>query len=161
MKELNMVRTLDWVLNGTYRMIEIVSRVLLLVMVGSISYAVFGRFILSRSPSWAEELSIFCMVWLAILSSALAVRDGTHIRMTIITYLVPEKISGYLHRLSYVLLFVIGIVFVFAGAQLYDLFRPSVLGVLRISTKWLALVFPVAGVAHILMVIARIRRAGW
>lgn len=158
MKMQLLVHWFDMALEGVYWFLEHLSRLLLLLMVVVVSYAVFGRFVLNNTPTWAEELAIFCMVWLAFLSSAIAVHDGTHIRMTIISYFLPKKATEVMHVFSYVMILAIGFLFIIAGMQLYELFAPTILGVLRISGKWMALVIPVSGIAHILMGFARFRR---
>lgn len=152
---------LDTILDGLYLTIEIVCKLVLLTMVIIISYTVFGRFILNRTPTWGEELSIFCMVWLAVLGSALAVRNGIHIRMTIIDYLIPEGLKVWVHRGAYLVIMFVGFVFLFAGSALFELDKGSIIGALGISRKWLALALPVGGASQILMVIARFRRGGW
>jgi len=158
MKINRLVHWFDTILESIYWFLEHFCQLLLLVMLVVVSYAVFGSVVLNNTPSWAEELAIFCMVWLAFLSSALAVHDGTHIRMTIISYFLPKKATKVMHVFSYVIILAIGFLFIFAGMQLYELFAPTILGVLRISSKWMALVIPVSGIAHILMCFARFRR---
>ncbi len=141
-----------------YNVIEVLCKLILLAMVLIITYTVFGRFVLNRTPTWGEELSIFCMVWLAVLGSSLAVHNGRHIRMTVIDFIVPEKAAKFLHKAAYIVILIVGIVFIYAGIELFELFTDSILGALRISRKWLALALPVGGAAHVLMVIARIVR---
>lgn len=158
MKINRLIHWFDSFLTVVYWMLDMSCRILLLGMVVVVSYAVFGRFVLSNTPTWAEELAIFCMVWLSFISSAIAVRDGKHIRMTIISYFLPEKVTTVMHVFSYLMILGIGVLFIFAGMHLYELFTPTILGVLRISGKWMALVIPVSGAAHILMCLARFRR---
>lgn len=66
-----------------YKLVELVSALCLAGQVVVISYAVFGRFVLNSTPSWAEEISRILMVWMSLLCAALAVKDDTHVRMTI------------------------------------------------------------------------------
>lgn len=152
---------IDRFLDGTYVVIEIACKILLLMMVLVISYTVFGRFVLNRTPTWGEELTIFFMVWLALLGSSLAVRDGRHIRMTIIDFVVPPGVAVLLHKLAYLIVFFVGVACVAGGVALFELFSGSIIGGLGISSKWLALSIPVGGALHILMSLARLRRDGW
>ena len=46
-----------------------------------VSYAVFGRFILNDTPAWSDEIARVLMVWMSLLSAAMAVRDDTHVRI--------------------------------------------------------------------------------
>lgn len=64
------------------RTIDVLTGAAVAVMVVAISYQVFGRYVLDRSPSWSEELSRYLMVWLTMLGAAAAVRSGGHIAVT-------------------------------------------------------------------------------
>lgn len=152
---------IDRFFDAVYKSIETLCKIILIFMVVVISYTVFGRFVLNDTPTWGEELSIFCMVWVSVLAASLAIRDGRHIRMTIINFIVPETISIFLHKAAYVLVLLIGFVFVTGGIGLYKLLTPAIIGALGISSKWLALALPVSGLAYILMVLARFRRGNW
>ncbi len=48
------------------------------------SYAVFGRFVLNDTPAWSDEISRVLMVWMSLLSAAMAVKDDTHVRITML-----------------------------------------------------------------------------
>ncbi|ORC36628.1 hypothetical protein B4O97_06070 [Marispirochaeta aestuarii] len=47
-----------------------------------ILYAVFMRYVLNSAPSWSEEMSRYIMVWTALLSMAIALREGRHIGLS-------------------------------------------------------------------------------
>lgn len=68
---------------GFYRLIQWGCMLCLAGQVLIISYAVAGRFIWNHSPAWAEEISRILMVWMSLLSAALAVKDKSHVRMTV------------------------------------------------------------------------------
>lgn len=89
------------------------------VMVFSVSYGVVGRYIsFIHNPRWTQELAILCMVWLCFLGAGYAIKEGLHVRMTIINFLVPEKAGKVLHMLAYVLLLAVNVFWVVYGMQL-------------------------------------------
>lgn len=153
--------SIDKVFDKLYTAIESVCNILLIAMVLVISYTVFGRFILNDTPTWGEELSIFCMVWVSMLGASLAVRDDRHIRMTIIEYIIPKKFAKILHKLIHLLILIVGLAMLIGGFGLVDLYSMSRMSALGISSKWLALSIPVSGAAILIMLIARFRRAEW
>ena len=161
MNNTDYLKLMDIIFDWIYKSIELICKLILLFMVVIITYTVFGRFVLRHTPTKGEELSIFLMVWLAILGSSLAVRNGIHIRMTIINYLLSKKISIWIHKSAYGLIFLIGFILTFAGYRLFELFSGSILGALNISRKWIALALPLGGACHMLMSFARIRRGNW
>ena len=70
----------------TDRFYQVIQWTCMLCLAGQvviISYAVVGRFVLNHSPAWAEEISRILMVWMSLLSASLAVKDKTHVRMTV------------------------------------------------------------------------------
>ena len=56
-----------------------------------IGCSVFGRYVLNSSPSWSEEISRLLMIWMSLLTVALAVKDGTHVRITFLDRLFKGK----------------------------------------------------------------------
>jgi len=64
------------------RLLDALMAAALTVMVATISYQVFGRYVLGRAPSWTEELTRFLLVWMTMLGSAASLRHGGHITVT-------------------------------------------------------------------------------
>lgn len=62
--------------------IEVLAVAMLVVMVCAMSWQVFGRYVLGRSPAWAEELARYLMVWLTFLGAAAVLRSGAHLTVT-------------------------------------------------------------------------------
>ncbi|MBF7055104.1 TRAP transporter small permease, partial [Halomonas sp. KAO] len=65
-----------------------------LVMLISISYQVFARYVLGSPTFWSEELARFLIVWLTMLGSAslMKERDG-HISVEYVADKLPMKIG--------------------------------------------------------------------
>lgn len=69
----------------------------LLVMLSSMLYQVFGRYVLNHAPGWSEELARYLMVWLTMLGSAAVLRSGGHISVTTLTdRLAPPALARVL-----------------------------------------------------------------
>ena len=66
-----------------YRLIRLICVACLAGQVIVITYAVFGRFVLNKTPSWADEIARVLMVWMSLMAASLAVKDDTHVRMTV------------------------------------------------------------------------------
>ena len=64
------------------RLLDVLMAVALAVMVTTISYQVFGRYVLGKAPSWTEELTRFLLIWMTMLGSAASLRHGGHITVT-------------------------------------------------------------------------------
>ena len=56
------------------KLVEYFGMVLLVLMTLIVSWVVFSRYFLNRTPA-GEESALLCMVWFGFLSMALGVRD--------------------------------------------------------------------------------------
>lgn len=66
-------------------------RLLLLVIFVVMWVVVFGRYFLSKTPVWGEELVLLSLLWLGMLSGAEALRKDLHIKITVIDGKVSER----------------------------------------------------------------------
>lgn len=111
------------------KIVDVISRIMMFVcvvffaiMVFSVSYGVIGRYIpFIRNPRWTQELAILCMVWICFVSAGYAIKNGLHVRMTIITNLLPLHVRSIFDRGAYILLLAVNVFFVFYGMQLVKL----------------------------------------
>lgn len=115
---------LDRIADGISRFMMFVCVLFFVLMVFSVSYGVIGRYIpFIRNPRWTQELAILCMVWICFISAGYAIKNGLHVRMTIVTNLLPERIRGIFDRGAYILLLAVNVFFVVYGVQLVYLTR--------------------------------------
>ena len=76
----------------TYRVVLFLCKLLLVVDILITTMAVAGRYIsFIPAPAWSEEVVLTCMSYMAVLSAALAIRRGAHIRMTHLTGICPPR----------------------------------------------------------------------
>lgn len=126
-------KRLDKIAEGISAGMMILCVTIFAVMVFAVSYGVAGRYLpFVRNPRWTQELGILCMVWLCFLSTGFAIKEGLHVRMSIIRFLVPKKLSSFFHRCAYVLLLVINVAWVVYGIQLIQVTKMARMS----ATKW-------------------------
>jgi TRAP-type C4-dicarboxylate transport system permease small subunit len=63
------------------------------VIVAIVTAEVGLRYLFSSSLIFTEELSRYLMVWVVFLGSAIAVRDGSHIRITMVHNRLPARLQ--------------------------------------------------------------------
>ena len=69
--------------DAVYKFVLFICKLLLVVDIAITSMSVAGRYIsFIPDPAWSEEVVLSCMAYMAVLSAALAIRRGAHIRMT-------------------------------------------------------------------------------
>lgn len=84
-------KTVDKIFDGIYRVIESIGAICLILQVVIITEAVIGRYIFNSTPPWSEEISRVLMIWMSMLTAAMAVKDDTHVRISILDKLFGKK----------------------------------------------------------------------
>lgn len=84
MEEQNKKSTVERIVDFFYDAVQWVCVACLAGQVVVVSYTVFGRFVLNDTPPWGDEIARVLMVWMSLLSASLAVRDDTHVRITML-----------------------------------------------------------------------------
>ncbi len=127
-------------------------KLLFIVTVVVTAYLVFGRFILHSQPVWGEEIVLMSITYMALISAALAIRDDSHMKMTIIEFMIPKKWVNVLKIIALIVICIFALFMVVEGIKFAYIMRLSKMTGLQIKTTWLYLAVPVSGVAIILMV---------
>lgn len=74
---------------GLSRLCLMAAVVLLLAVVASVQWQVFGRYVLNDTPTWAEALSMLMVLFVTALGLAVGVRDAGHIGLESMLVLLP------------------------------------------------------------------------
>ena len=149
----------------TYKIVMFLCKILLIADILIASYAVLGRFCqqwsrsyaflgflsVIKDPAWTEQVVLTCMSYMAVLSAALAIRTGAHIRMTAFDTYLPKKIVKALDVLADVAVMALGVIMVVEGWK-----YATTLGgkgfyesIPWLSRFWMYFPVPLAGIAMI------------
>ena len=80
-----------------YKITLVICKLLLIGDILITSMAVCGRYIpFIPDPAWSEQVVLTFMSYMAVLSAALAIRRGAHIRMTAFDRFLPKKLIKFL-----------------------------------------------------------------
>ena len=100
----------------TYKVVLFICKILLIADIPITTMSVIGRYVpFIPDPSWSEEVVLTCMSYMAVLSAALAIRRGAHIRMTAFDMYLPKKVVKALDILSDVAVMILGVVMMAVG----------------------------------------------
>lgn len=69
--------------------------VILTIMIVSITAQVVGRYVFDYSPSWTEEIARMSIAWITMLGSAVVMRSGGHIAVTVVVNALPWRIARF------------------------------------------------------------------
>lgn len=90
-------RTLTTVISLVDRAVLFLAAVLLCVEIVLVTANVFTRYLLHSPLVWSAELARYCMVWSALLGSAVLVRRHEHLSVTIIDRWLSPRGLRILH----------------------------------------------------------------
>lgn len=157
--------SIEKIFDKLYDFVMFLCKLLLIADVLITSYAVLGRYVgkyvpFLDDPAWSEEIVLTCMIYMAFLSAALAIRKGTHIRMTSLDIYLPKKVIIILDLAAYVLVLLFSIMLVWEGFQFALAIgsRATYTSLPWLSRFWLYAPIPIAGVAMVLFQVEAIVR---
>ena len=142
-----------------YKVVLFICKLLLVADILITSYAVLGRYIpFIADPSWSEEVVLTLMSYMAVLSAALAIRRGAHIRMTAFDNYLPKGVVKALDILADAAVLALGIIMlVYGWNYAYTLGgRGFYVSMPWLSRFWMYFPVPLAGVAMIIFEIEAI-----
>ncbi len=136
-----------------YKITLFICKLLLVADILITSMSVLGRYVsFVPDPSWSEEVVLTLMSYMAVLSAALAIRRGAHIRMTALDVYLPKKLLKMLDLVADVFIMVLAFVMVIVGWK-YAINIGSkgvYVSLPKLSRFWMYFPIPVAGVAMII-----------
>lgn len=126
------------------------------IMVLTVLIGVFFRYVLRNSLGWTEELARYLMIWMALLSISIGIKDKEHVGIQLLVRNIPIKYAKVVNLMvnGVVLFFLIilsyrGLTVALRGSSQLSLG-------LGISMLWPLLSIPVAGIFAIMQQIIQI-----
>lgn len=142
-----------------YKVVLFVCKILLIADIAITTYSVLGRYIpFIDDPSWSEEVVLTLMSYMAVLSAALAIRRGAHIRMDALDRFLPKTLIKILDVVADLFVFGLALVMLVVGWQ-YAIglgAKGTYVSMPWLSRFWMYAPIPLAGVAMIVFEIEAI-----
>lgn len=98
----------------------LVSGISMVVLVATFGWLVYGRYILNSTPTWVEQLSLLLVITITFLSSAVGVRERTHLSVDIVPLMCRARIRVFLKIFSDLLLGCFGALMALEAAGLME-----------------------------------------
>lgn len=149
----------------THKIVMLLCKLLLIADIIIASYAVLGRFCqqwsrnyeflsflsVIKDPAWTEQVVLTCMSYMAVLSAALAIRTGAHIRMTAFDTYLPKKVVKVLDVVADLAVMALGVIMVVVGFEYAFTLggRGFYESIPWLSRFWMYFPVPLAGIAMI------------
>ncbi|WP_432628955.1 TRAP transporter small permease [Brotaphodocola sp.] len=137
----------------TYRFVMLICKLLLIADIAITSMSVLGRYVpFIPDPAWSEEVVLTCMSYMAVLSAALAIRRGAHIRMTALDSYLPKGLVKFLDILADLAVLVLAVIMITVGWKYATGIgaKGSYVSMPKVSRFWMYFPVPLAGVAMLI-----------
>ena len=134
----------------TYRVVLFLCKLILVVDILITTMAVAGRYIsFIPDPAWSEEVVLTCMSYMAVLSAALAIRRGAHIRMTAFDRYLPAKVVKSLDIIADLAVLALAVIMITVGWKYATGIgsKGTYVSMPKVSRFWMYFPVPLAGVA--------------
>lgn len=73
------------------------------IMVIDVVASVVMRYVLVKPMVWGEQLAVYCMIWIAFLSSSIAFRRGAHMGLDLLVKSLDPKLSSIIQSIAHVM----------------------------------------------------------
>lgn len=94
--------------------------VMVLVMLGGLSLQVLLRYVFNVALSWSEELSLGLFAWTVMLMAALGIREGFHVRMSLLIQRLPSGARLWVEQAIHVATIAVGGFLAWSGWRYFD-----------------------------------------
>ncbi len=135
-----------------YKVLLVICKLFLIADILITTLSVLGRYIpFIPDPSWSEEVVLTLMSYMAVLSAALAIRRGAHIRMTAFDRYLSENTLKVLDLLADILVLAFAIIMMVIGTNYATTIgaKGTYVSMPSVSRIWIYLPIPVAGISMI------------
>ena len=137
----------------TYKVVMFICKILLIADIAITSMSVAGRYIpFIPDPAWREEVVLTCMSYMAVLSAALAIRRGAHIRMTALDPYLPKTLVKILDVIADLAVLILAVIMITVGWKYASGIgsKGTYVSMPKVSRFWMYFPVPLAGVAMLI-----------
>ena len=111
-----------------------------------IGWQVFARYVLGASPAWTEQAALFLMLWFILFASAAGVREGFHIRLSLLQDSLRESRRRIVSLLCHMVVLTFGVLMALSGAELVIATWPHTIPTLGLPRGTAYIPLAIAGV---------------
>lgn len=150
--------TCDRVLDGLARLCLVVAGVLLVFLIFSFGWLVFGRYVLNDTPTWIEQSSLLIVVYITCLGAAAGVRFNSHLSIDFLREGAPRIPRVIMHVVADGFVILFGAFMAWQGWQmmLSNMGRP--IPMIGLSESWRAAPLVICGVLLVIFTAANLIR---
>lgn len=132
----------------------------LILEIFSVTVMVTGRFVFNDVPLWCDQMSLLALVWMALISIALAFYDESHMRVELMDIFAPNWVIKALGYFANILIIIVSVMMVVQGYRLFDLTKNYMLSGFHVSEGLYYVPLMIGGLGSVYMnIFCIVRRA--
>lgn len=147
---------LDRLSAGLNRVAVIFAAAMAVLMIATLCAEVFFRYALDHSLPWSEEVALLLFTWVVLLFGSIGVREGFHVRVSVVLGLLPAGPRVWLERAILLGIAAFGAIIVDAGWDMVARNLDQVAPATRYPLPLLYGSVPVMGALILLHAVARL-----
>jgi TRAP-type C4-dicarboxylate transport system permease small subunit len=130
------------------------------LMLAALVWQVAARYALGEPSIWSEELAVLLFSWTVLGGLALGVREGWHVRLTLLPEALPGPARLLLERATDLVTAALGVFLAWSGWRFLDITAGSVSAAIGYPVEILNVMAPVCGGLMALFGLERALRPG-
>lgn len=131
-----------------------------MLMLAALCWQVLVRYVFATPSIWSEELAVLMFSWTVLGGLALGVREGWHVRLTLLPEALPRRVRIWTERATDLVTAALGVFLAWSGIRFYDVTAGSVSAAIGYPIEILNALAPLAGGLMALFGLERAIRPG-
>jgi TRAP-type C4-dicarboxylate transport system permease small subunit len=129
-------------------------------MLAALCWQVAARYVLGEPSIWSEELAVLLFSWTVLGGLALGVREGWHVRLTLLPEALPRAVRLWTERVTDGVTAALGVFLAWSGWRFLDMTSGSVSAAIGYPIEILNALGPLCGGLMALFALERALRPG-
>lgn len=139
-------KQINRILDGVSTLCLVVAGILLVFLIASFGWLVFGRYVLNNTPTWVEQSSLLIVVYITCLGAASGVRGNYHLSIDFIREGLPEPLRSIARCVADLFVIVFGGFMAYQGWGLAATNLERAIPMIGLSESWRAAPLVICGV---------------
>lgn len=156
MNLIHLQKRLGSALDGIASLCLILAGVLLVFLIASFGWLVFGRYVLNDTPTWVEQSSLLIVVYITCLGAASGVRANTHLSIDFVRESMPEPFKTVFRYLADIVVALFGGFMAIEGWGLVATNLERAIPMIGLTESWRAAPLVVCGVLAMVFALSNI-----
>ncbi len=138
--------------------LKVVITILMAVLIVPVTMQILSRYtgIIPRYI-WTEEIARFCFVWIVMIGSMIAVRDGTHFDVDVLPHLKSAKLEAASKIFVHIAMLATGLIFLIFGWDFIILGARQLSEIAQLPMVTIYCAWPLAGLIWIMFLIEKLK----